>query len=359
MKNVKSNIKLKAVDFFCSGGGMTCGFRKAGINVLGGIDIDPLCEETYTTNNPGSKFILADIKGLSFDKLEKELKINRNDDEMIFIGCSPCQYWSNIKTIKAKSEKSKNLLIDFKKFVKYFNPGYIVVENVPGILNRSQESPLIAFLTFLGKQKYVFTYDVINASHYGVPQTRKRFLLIASRVNPNVSLPIADTKEKPPTVREFIGDTGLFESIEAGHRDNTDFLHTTAALSDKNLKRLMLTPQNGGTRLAWKDTELQLKTYNGRDHCFQDVYGRMFWDKPAPTITTKFLSITNGRFAHPEQNRGLSLREGAVLQTFDLNYKFITNSLAAAAKIIGNAVPPELSNRIAKTIIGAMKYVNN
>jgi len=351
MKEKKTNQKFKAVDFFCSGGGMTSGFRKAGVNVVGGIDVDLECKETYTTNNPDSKFIHADIQNLAFSILEKELKVKRNDKKMIFIGCSPCQYWSKIQTDKTKSNETKNLLKDFQRFVAYFRPGYIVIENVPGILNRLDESPLKSFLNFLKKEKYHYNYQIINASHYGVPQTRKRFLLIASRVTDKVDLPIPDTKTKLPTVREFIGSKKVFKPIAAGQKDKTGFLHSAAGISDNNLKRLQLTPHNGGTRIAWKDTDLQIPAYVDKDNSFQDIYGRMFWDKPGPTITTKFYSITNGRFAHPEQNRAISLREGATLQTFDTDYKFLSTSIASTARLIGNAVPPQLSMRIAASII--------
>ncbi len=348
--NKIKDTNLQAVDFFCSGGGMTAGFRKAGIQVLGGIDIDPACEKTYRLNNPESDFICEDIKKLAFSTLKERLKIARNDDRLIFIGCSPCQYWSKMNTVKTKSQQTKNLLSDFQKFVDYFQPGYVVIENVPGILKRLEESPLKAFLDFLDSQKYKYAKGILNASHYGVPQTRRRFLLIASRVVENIALPVADTKKCPPTVRQFIGDQQKFYSISAGHKDESDFLHTTSQLSGTNLERLRLTPHNGGTRMAWKNTRLQIPAYMGKDDCFQDVYGRMYWDKPAPTITTKFFSITNGRFAHPEQDRGISLREGAALQTFDSDYKFVFDSQALAGRLIGNAVPPELSKRIALSI---------
>lgn len=341
----------KAVDFFCSGGGMTSGFRKAGIKVLGGIDIDLECKETYTFNNPGSEFIHADIKKLPFSVLKKKLKIKQNDKRLIFIGCSPCQYWSIVQTDKTKAKKTKNLLKYFQHFVEYFNPGYIVIENVPGILSNLSESPLRNFLNFLIRKEYIFQYDVIDASHYGVPQTRKRFLLIASRVSKKVTLPLPDTLNDLPTVRKYIGDKSLFYPIIAGHKDTTDFLHSASGLSQNNICRLALTPHDGGTRIAWKDTELQIPAYLDKDDSFYDVYGRMFWDKPGPTLTTKFYSISNGRFAHPEQNRAISLREGATLQTFELNYKFKTNSIASTARIIGNAVPPALSCRIANAII--------
>ncbi|MCB0721065.1 MAG: DNA cytosine methyltransferase [Ignavibacteriae bacterium] len=342
--------KLKAIDFFCGAGGMTAGFTKAGIKVIAGIDIDKTCKETYVKNNTKSKFIEADIKLLTNETLIKKTGIRQNDDNLIFIGCSPCQYWSKIKTDKSKSTESKNLLKDFQKFVAFFKPGYVVIENVPGILNKFDESPLKDFLKFLEQEGYKYDFRIVNASHYGVPQTRRRFLLLSSRVNDSIALPTPDTKENPPTVRQFISSKRIFKPIRAGHRDNSLFMHTSSDLSSTNIERLKLTPKDGGSRKSWKDTPLQIPTYVNRDNSFHDIYGRMFWDKPAPTLTTKFYSISNGRFAHPEQDRAISLREGATLQTFDFNYNFYASSIANKAKLIGNAVPPELAFRIAKSL---------
>ncbi len=186
-----------------------------------------------------------------------------------------------------------------------------------------------------------------------MPQTRKRFILIASRVN-HVSLPEPDT-DPAATVKKFIGDKEVFPEIEAGHNDDTEFCHTSAGLSETNLKRLELTPPNGGTREAWQDTDLQLPVYEkhrkDEKFGFQDIYGRMFWNKPAPTITTRFYSLSNGRFGHPEQNRAISLREGATLQTFLPDYIFKAASITDISRIIGNAVPPELARRVGKAIL--------
>lgn len=349
--------ELKAVDFFCCGGGMTSGFRQAGVKVIAGIDIDPKCKETYELNNKPAKFIEADIKKLTEAELIKKTKIKKDDDNLIFIGCSPCQYWSIIKTDKTKAKDSKNLLSDFQRFVEYFNPGFVVIENVPGIFSKA-ESPLKDFIKFLAEKGYNSRpHQIINVSHYGVPQSRKRFVLIASRTK-NVLFPEADTELKP-TVRKFIGDTENFPKVEAGHRDESDFCHTVQGFSEVSLERIKLTPKNGGTRDAWKDTDLQVNVYRLKDgnenFAFKDTYGRMFWDKPASTITTKFFSISNGRFGHPEQNRALSIREGATLQTFPTDYIFKANSIAGKARLIGNAVPPELAKRIAKAIISAAK----
>ena len=136
-------------------------------------------------------------------------------------------------------------------------------------------------------------------------------------------------------------------AIPAGHKDHTAFKHTCAGLDEKSLRRLGMTPHNGGSRLVWAGIpELQLDCYVGKDHSFRDNYGRMWWDRPAPTITTKFFSVSSGRFSHPDEDRPISIREGATLQTFPLDYVFKVNSIAAAAKMIGNAVPCEYARRL-------------
>lgn len=349
--SLKIHNKLKAVDFFCSGGGMSFGLQQAGIKVIAGIDFDPDCKETYEANIKNAKYILADVEKLNEKDLSNEIKIKKNDDNLILIGCSPCQYWTIIRTNKSKSTKSKNLLHEFHRFVKYYNPGYVVVENVPGILNKHKESGLDRFVDDLKTQGYTVHYKVVNLNNYGVPETRKRFSLIANRVSEKEIFP--KEKKHAPAVKDFIGEKNGFPKIPAGHKDESNYLHTSAGLSDKNIKRLKLTPKNGGTRKAWANTDLQINAYknaNG-DVSFNDTYGRMSWDKPAPTITTKFFSISNGRFAHPEENRAISIREGATLQTFPKTYKFIGSSISSIARMIGNAVPPVYAKQIGETII--------
>ena len=351
----KQDNKLKAIDFFCSGGGMSFGLQQAGIDVIAGIDIDPSCKETYEANIKGAKYILADVTKFKTEDLKKEVKVKRNDDNLVMVGCSPCQYWTIIRTSKNKSKKSKDLLHEFHRFVKYYNPGYVIVENVPGILNKHKESGLDKFVKGLEEQGYVVHYEIVKMQEYGVPQTRKRFSLIANRVTKKELFP-KPAKNPKNTVKDFIGKKNGFKPISAGHKDKTNFLHTVAGLSDKNLRRLKLTPKNGGTRHAWANTDLQINAYKTNScECesvgFNDTYGRMSWNKPAPTITTKFFSISNGRFAHPEENRAISLREGATLQTFPKTYKFIGSSIAGIARMIGNAVPPLFAKQLGKIII--------
>jgi DNA (cytosine-5)-methyltransferase 1 len=338
--------RLKAVDFFCSAGGVTCGFKQAGIDVLGGIDIDPACKITYEKNND-AKYLCADVSNLEKEKVAEVFKIKRNQDDLIFVGCSPCQYYSNIKTDKSKSKETRLLLEDFQEFVDYYRPGYLFIENVPG-LDKNPESPLGKFKLFLTNHGYVFDEDVLNAKYYGVPQNRRRYVLIATRLREKIELPKADRKNII-TVKQAIGDYSKFNPIAAGTRDDTTFIHSSAGLSKRNMKRIRLTPPDGGSRKAWDNKELQLECYkNHNGHT--DVYGRMSWEKPSPTITTRFVSLSNGRYGHPEQDRAISLREGATLQSFPDDYIFHSNSQGTIAKMIGNAVPPLLAKAIGEVL---------
>lgn len=341
---------LKAVDFFCSGGGMSYGMQNAGIKVLAGIDVDVSCKETYKANI-NAEFIHADVFELKEKTIEKQLNLKRNDNDLVLIGCSPCQFWSIINTDKTKSQKSKNLLIEFSRFVKYFNPGYVVVENVPGVLKRKKESGLENFIEWLESKNYVVHFEVHNVADYGVPQNRKRFTLIANRISKSELSP-ESANSKKLTVRDVLGEKNGFPTITPGHRDTTEFLHTCAGLQEINLKRLALTEKDGGSRISYADNKALAPACHQNDKVnFKDSYGRMWWDKQSPTITTKFFSISNGRFAHPEEDRAISLREGAVLQSFPKNYVFKTTSIANTAKMIGNAVPPKYATAIADAII--------
>lgn len=353
-QNIKKSTQkstLRAVDFFCSGGGMSYGIQESGIQILAGIDFDKNCKETYEANIKGAEFIHADVFNLKEKELEEKLSLNRNDDELILIGCSPCQFWSIINTTKEKSKQSKNLLIEFHRFVAYFNPGYVVVENVPGVLKRKEESGLNEFITWLETKGYKVHFKVHEVSNYGVPQHRKRFTLIANRIS-EIELEPVLVIGRRITVRDVLGDKNGFAKISQGHKDESDFMHSVAGLNALNLERLSITPHNGGTRMAYVNNErLAPRCHFGKIDGFKDIYGRMWWDKPSPTITTKFFSFSNGRFGHPEEDRAISIREGATLQSFPKTYKFKGTSIANVARMIGNAVPPKYATAIGKAII--------
>ncbi len=350
MQNNFRNAKtLKAVDFFCGAGGVSCGFSQVGIKILAGIDIDSKFKDTYEQNNKAT-FINEDVSNLDPLDLKKYIAIDKNDDDLIFVGCSPCQYYSNIKSSKEKSKGSRLLLDDFKDFVLHYKPGFVFIENVPG-LETKKGSPLSNFKAALKKEGYVFDQDVLNAKYFNVPQNRRRFVLIATRLSDSIRLP-KQNKDKNSiiTVKQAIGNYSKFPIIEDGYKDSSSLQHTAAKLSDLNKKRIQSTPIDGGGRLAWADNEkLQLNCYKNHDG-HTDVYGRLHWDKPSPTITTRFIYTSTGRYSHPEQNRGLSLREGATLQSFPTSYIFHSNNQGTIATMIGNAVPPMLAKAIGSSI---------
>lgn len=339
-------MPLKAIDFFCGAGGMSYGLARSGIKILAGIDCDPTCRATFEHNNKPARFLERDIATLNPVDLAAELGVEQGDNDLILVGCSPCQFWSKINTDKTRSEKNAFLLREFERFVDWFNPGFVVIENVPGLLTKKEQTLLPQFKQFLESRRYVYAHDVINANMYGVPQNRKRYLLVATRLLERIELP-KGRKNKRLVVRSFLGAKNGFRRISAGHQDKTQFLHTAARLSAENIRRMRTTPKNGGTRASWKDNpDLQIAAYEGRDEIFRDVYARMYWDRPAPTITTRFNSFSNGRFGHPEEDRAISIREGATLQTFPRKFVFHGTNLNTLARHIGNAVPPALAVRI-------------
>ncbi len=345
---MKRNKQFRAVDFFSGAGGLTYGLRVAGIDVLAGIDNDESCKMTYEVNNSGSKYLCKDISKYNPAELAKEIGVLRNDDNLIFAGCAPCQYWSIINTTRERSRKGKDLILDFQRFIDYFLPGYIIVENVPGVSSQL-DSPMGRFIWELESLGYHVAHEVTDMSAYGIPQSRRRFTLLASRLT-EMTLP--KKRQTKKSVRDSIGVHNGFMKIGAGTKDRSPFLHTVSGLSEKNIKRLKLTPRDGGNRTKWQAIEdLGLDCYRNKGNIFHDTYGRMWWDKPAPTITTKFFSISNGRFAHPEENRAISLREGATLQTFPKKYKFHGSSIQSIAKMIGNAVPPRFATILGRHIL--------
>ena len=334
---------------------MSYGLQQAGIEVLGGIDFDIKCKETYEANVKGGKFVHSDVFKVSPASIAEILNYKttkEHNENLILIGCTPCQYWTQMNTDKTKSRKSKNLLVEFVRFVDYFQPGYVVVENVPGIYKNRTASKLTFFLKWLSDQGYVYSAKIRDTSKYGIPQKRKRFTLIANRNSEVIIVP--KQSDRKISVRQVIGQHNGFPPVPAGHRDETDFMHTVAGLSSLNKKRISKVNKDGGTRFDFaNDEELQLECFKGKDHVYRDTYGRMKWDDLSPTITTKFYNISCGKFGHPEENRALSLREGAALQCFPNTFKFKTKSIADTARIIGNAVPPEYARIIGEAIIDA------
>lgn len=346
-------MTMFAVDFFCGGGGMTRGLLDAGIQVLAGIDSNPSCRETYENNNHNT-YLLCDICELTPDALVKKFPQLKRNDEVMLVGCAPCQPFSLLRREEFDEDgnpiphKSVNLLTEFGRFVKAIKPAHVMVENVPGLKGKGADV-LDAFKQMLKKEGYQWDEKALYAKDYGVPQNRRRYVLIASRLfKPVIPQSTHGNKEGLLPYRTVCQTISKYPKIKAGEK-NTQFPnHQCANLSELLLKRIKATPHDGGSRTDWPE-ELVLdchKSFKGHT----DVYGRMKWDEPSPTLTVKCFSLSNGRFGHPEQNRAISLREAAALQTFPDDYVFY-GSVQEVGRQIGNAVPVLLAKVMGEYIL--------
>lgn len=340
-----------AVDFFCGGGGMTRGLIDAGIDVIAGVDSNPHCRDTYEKNN-GSLYLEEDICKLSPQILLEKLPQLKNSSDVLLVGCAPCQPFSILRREEfddngnALPHKSVNLLVEFGRFVKALHPAHVLVENVPGLKGKGQEV-LANFKCMLYEEGYELDEKIIYAKDYGVPQNRRRYVLIASRIfRPEIPKPQYGKNLLPyKTVRETIKK---YPAIIAGGEDAKYANHKSANLKSILQKRISATPHDGGSRTDWPE-ELVLNCHKDfKGHT--DVYGRMKWDEPAPTLTVKCFSLSNGRFGHPEQDRAISLREAAALQTFPDDYVFY-GSVQEIGRQIGNAVPVLLAKVLGEYIL--------
>jgi len=336
---------MKAYDFFCGAGGLTRGLLDAGIEVVAGFDYDERCKTTYEHNNPGVKFVQADINTIRSKDLDLPSRPGQYDD-LVFAGCAPCQPFSSQHKGRRK-EGDARLLGMFGRLVEAVLPGHVLIENVPGIARVSGRSTYRRFLKMLEANEYGYDCRVLDAKHYGVPQNRRRLVLWARRRG-NPSLPTGKygTRRRPVrTVRLAIAH---FPAIAAGesHRDVPN--HVAARITEVNLERLRATPSDGGDWRAWPG-HLRLECHRGDYGGHTDVYGRMRWDCPAPALTGRCHSISNGRYGHPEQDRAISLREAAALQSFPDGYEFFGSNKHIALQI-GNAVPVRLAEQIGKHI---------
>ncbi|MDE0323738.1 MAG: DNA cytosine methyltransferase [Candidatus Poribacteria bacterium] len=339
---------IKAIDFFCGAGGLTRGLLNAGIKVLAGIDNDERLQETYTYNNKPSRFINKDIDAIDIHELRKELKI-QNEDTTLYAACTPCQPFSTLSRQNWKDDDRKILLLTFAELVKECPPDFILVENVPGLNNGSGKEIYKKFKKILKKCGFSNrAADLLDAKHFGVPQTRKRFILLASQKGP-ISLPIRTTDPSQfVTVRECIED---YPEIVDGGESQDYPNHKARELKSHHKCIVEAVPENGGSRGDITNTSILLKCHQERPDAHRDVFGRMAWDKPAPTLTSRCSDVYSGRFIHPEQNRGISLREAAALQTFSDDYEFFGTSITGIARQIGNAVPVKLAEQLGKSIL--------
>lgn len=348
MKIKRKQRTLKAFDFFCGAGGLTRGLRVAGIRIVAGFDVDGECRQTYERNNPDARFIHKDIREVTVTELKRLARV-KSFKNMLFAGCAPCSPFSQKRKADTPS-LDLTLLMEFGNIISRAKPGYVLIENVPGIANLRGYSTFRRFVRRLEKSGYRhrIEYRVLDAKRFGVPQTRRRLVLIATREgSPSFPKPTYGTGHRSfKTVRKAIAN---YPIIRAGTRHAKMRNHAASALSPTNLERLRATPVDGGDWRDWP-RRLRLTCHRDSDQAYSDSYGRMLWDAPAPTLTGRCHSISNGRYGHPTQCRAISLREAAALQTFPDSYEFF-GTHTHIAKQIGNAVPVALAKHLGKHIL--------
>ena len=348
MVNIKEK-NTKVIDLFCGIGGLTHGLSNAGLNVVAGIDNDPMCKYAYVANNK-SKFILRDIEEVNAGDLTE---LYGNARVRILVGCAPCQPYSGLNQ-KDPGIKEMQPLEKFAKLIAEVKPDIVSMENVRGLAKKDKYPIFSRFIKILQSNSYNVDYKIVNAADYGVPQNRYRLVLLASRLG-DIRM-IAPSNKKRLTVRDAIGH---LPAIRDGEKNQQDSIHVASKLSEINRKRIKITPRNGGNSQSWPKHLKPICHLRKSGKTFRNtVYGRMRWDQPAPTMTTQCTGLGNGRFGHPEQNRAISLREAAIIQSFPMHYNFADKNdynKGDLAKFIGNAVPIALANAIGISIAKHIK----
>ncbi|MEW5828696.1 MAG: DNA (cytosine-5-)-methyltransferase [Chloroflexota bacterium] len=348
MSSPKKVTNCTVVDLFAGAGGLTHGFICEGFPVAAGIEADTSFRHAYENNNPGARFVNVKIEDITSDDL---LHFYPKNHLKILAGCAPCQPFSAYTRMNGK-HRSWQLLYEFSKLIEAIQPEIVTMENVPRLKTYDEGSVLQDFLEALKKNGYFVEWDDrIYAPNYGVPQHRYRLILIASKLGPVEFLRPSHQSGNFRTVHDAIG---FLETLKAGETSKSDHIHKTMGLSPTNLERIQVS-KPGGTWFDWPDNLRAVCHTRETGRTYKNVYGRMSWKEPAPTITTQCYGYGNGRFGHPEQDRAISMREAALLQTFPPDYEFVepsnkNPSVTKLAQMIGNAVPVALARMIAKSI---------
>lgn len=336
-------MAISAVDLFCGVGGLTHGLQMSGINVVAGYDTDEYCKLPYEANNQ-AQFLNQSVSELTSQQLAGlygKAKIR------LLAGCAPCQPFSNYTQALPKDDRW-SLLSHFGRLASEMRPELITMENVPDLERHSIFAEFISTLKDLG---YYVWHQVIYCPDYGVPQQRKRLVLLASLMGEIELIPPTHLQRQYVTLKDAIGS---LPRLQAGKANKDDPLHRAAGLSDINLRRIKASKQ-GGTWKDWPEDLLAKCHKKDSGKKYTSVYGRMKWNELSPTITTQFYNYGSGRYGHPTQARAMSLREAALLQSFPIGYQFISKdeacSITNVARMIGNAVPVLLGKAIGDSLI--------
>lgn len=349
------------IDLFSGCGGASLGFNEAGFKVVAAVDIDHSACETYAMN-VGVQPIEGDLRNITGEQILKRAGLKRGEVDVV-VGCPPCQGFSSLRrTRKGDSPDHRDdLLMVFAQRIVEIFPRMVIFENVPGIMHGRGKTCLRKFIKMLEKHSYFPIGKLLDAADFGVPQHRKRLILIFTRegamtddLRPclpwetHTAPPLAREKGLPTwvTVQNTIAD---LPSLKSGEKDPTIPLHKAPDHKRNALRIIRSIPKNGGSRRSLP-RHLWLPCHkNLRGRGAESVYGRMTWHKPSPTITSRCTVPACGRFIHPDQDRAITAREAARLQSFDDHCDFV-GSMESIAWQIGNAMPPMLGAAVGKAI---------
>ncbi len=328
---MKKNYTLNAIDIFSGCGGLTEGMRRAGFNVRVAVEIDADSVLTYNMNHPDTEIMQKDIRKVKASEIKKILG---NDQLHLLAGCPPCQGFSSVRRLNRKRsvrDERNSLVAEYLRFVKELKPLTVMMENVPGLKDYFLFKDVFKELQKLGYNPKV---DIVNIKDYGVPQRRRRLVMVGALLG---KTDIAAGTGEKVTVRQAIGD---LEPVEV----TSDPVHKITAKHTPRIKQMIaMIPKNGGSRKDLPE-KFTLNCHKRKNVGFNDIYGRLRWDDYSTTITGGCLNPSKGRFLHPEENRAITPREAALLQSFPKDYKFPADvSKASLALLIGNALPPMFS----------------
>ena len=340
------------IDAFCGAGGLGLGLIKAGFRILLSFDIDKHCIDTINLNKKyfGHKAEQADIANMLNGVLLDKCGIKRGELDLL-AGGPPCQGFS-VQRIGADKDIRNQLVLKYEKLIEEVYPKCFIMENVSGIAGRRGKTILHRLISSAEKTGYNVSVELLNAKDYGVPQRRKRYIIVGVRKDLGVNFEYPKPNSTIKTVRDTIGD--LPEPPADGSAHSKISLHRRDKLSAKNLERISALKQGQGRDSLPKKLLAKCHRISSAVIGHRNVYGRMAWDEVAPTITARFDSFTRGQFGHPDQPRTITLREGALLQTFPMDFAFVGNKVDVARQI-GNAVPPVLAETIGNSIVKCLK----
>lgn len=342
-----AKMKPVAVDLFCGAGGLTYGLEQAGVRVAVGVDVDRHCAYPFEANT-NAKFVCQDIQKIGGEEI---VKAWGSAGTRVLVGCAPCQAFSTYtQGGRGKRDKRWVLLKKFADLIEETTPDVVSMENVTPL---EDTEVFRRFVKRLEQYGYNVEYDIVDCRDYGAAQMRRRLVLLASRLGAiELVRPTPKEQASRTSVRDAIAH---LPKLKAGEVSPNDPLHRSASLTELNLRRIRAS-RPGGTWRDWPETLVADCHTKKSGRTYPGVYGRMEWDKPSPTITGQCFGYGNGRFGHPEQDRALSLREAAILQTFPDTYAFIRGDekfpgMTNIGRMIGNAVPPLLGKVIGRSIV--------